>query len=111
MLPSLVAGQPDGDEQALAAQQLHAEAEAGHLRREHEAGVDAAELSLHDLDRLVGADREVGAERADELEPLLADVDADHLVAERGGDLHRVVAEPAGGADDRDRAARAARGA
>ena len=45
----------------------------------------------------------LGAERLHEVEPLRADVDADDLVAERARDLDRVVPEPAGGADDRDR--------
>ena len=44
----------------------------------------------------------LGAQRPHELESLLADVDADDAVAERVRDLHRVVPEATGRADDRD---------
>ena len=46
------------------------------------------------------------AEGLDEGQPLRADVDADHLVSERGGDLHGVVTEAAGRADHGDPPAR-----
>ena len=107
MLPSLVAGKPDAHHEPVRAQQVEAEPESGHLRGEDEAGVDATDLAANHVERFVGTERHRCAERLHEIETLRTDVDADDLVAKRGRDLHGVVAESAGGADDRDRSARA----
>ena len=104
-MPSLLAGQADGDEQPALAQELEAELVAGDLGREHEAGVHPAVRLGHRGRRLVGADRQLGAEVAHELEPVVADVDADDPVAEGVEQLHRVVAQPAGRPDHGDGAA------
>ena len=72
-------GQADGDEQATRSQQVESEPEPSHLRREHQAGVDAAELAPHDVDGFVGTDRHVRAQRRDEVETFLADVDPERL--------------------------------
>ena len=63
-------------------------------------------LALHHLDRAVGIDRELGAERAHEVEACLADVDPDDAISETGQQLHGVVTEAAGRADDGDRSSR-----
>ncbi len=59
---------------------------------------------MHDLQRIAGVESHLRPERADELQLLLADVDADDAVAEGRGQLDRVVAEPSGRADDGDAA-------
>ncbi len=105
-MPSLVGGQADRDEQTRLSQQPEAEAEAVHPRREHQARVDAAELGAHEVERHLRVVGMVRAERPDEFEAFLTQVDPDHLVAEGERDLHGVVPEPAGRADDRDRATR-----
>src|SRR5262249_26164811 len=61
------------------------------------------ELALHGLRRLGGVERPMRAQLAHELDALGADVDTDHLVAERARDLDGVVTQPAGRADHRDR--------
>ena len=99
-------GKTDGHKQPLGAQQPKAKGEPGHGGRKHDAGVHPADLTRHLFKGVVGADRHVGAQRLDELQPGRADVDADHLVAQRLGDLHRIVAQPASGADDGHPAAR-----
>ena len=107
-MPSLLGGSADRDEQSGRTQHLQTEPEARHAHGEHDARVGATERS-NLIERVAGVEDMVRAEGSDELEPLLPDVDADHLVPERGGDLHGVVPEPAGGADDRDPIDRAAR--
>ena len=56
---------------------------------------------LNGFGGVVRTDGQLGAERLDELQPLLADVDAHHLVAEGRRDLDGVVAEAPGGTHDR----------
>ena len=68
---------------------------------------DSAEPNLRwaptiETGRIVGTHDVLRAERPYELEALLADVDADHAIAERLRDLDAVVTEPSRGADDRD---------
>ena len=58
--------------------------EARHPGGEHEAGIDAAELARTTLEpRRRRSTARVAPSERDEVEPLLADVDADDLVAER----------------------------
>src|SRR5262249_34981215 len=87
-------------------EQVEPEPEPGHLRREDQAGVDAADPAAHGVEGLVRVDRHRRAERPDELEALRADVDPDDLVSERDRDLHGVVSEATGGADYGDGSAR-----
>ena len=79
---------------------MQAEGEAGELGGEHEAGVNTAE-GLDGVCGVVGAEHRVRTERLDERQPLCPDVDTDDLVAERAGDLDRVVAESPGRTDHR----------
>src|SRR5262245_3784944 len=98
--------QADADHQAMRPEQVEPEPEPGDLRREDQAGVDAADRAAYGVEGLVRIDGHRRAERPDELEALRTDVDPDDLVAERGRDLHGVVSEATSGADDGDRSAR-----
>ena len=82
--------------------QKHDSLEARDLGGEDEACVDSTELCLNHVEGFARIQRHRRAEGLDEVEPLRSDVDADHLVAEGGRELHGVVPEPAGRTDHGD---------
>ena len=100
-LPSLLAGMPTATKRPPRRSILRPRSKPASLA-ENTRHASTPPKDWSALGRLVGAEHGVRAERLDERQPLFADVDADDLVAEGTGDLHRVVAEPTGRADHCD---------
>ena len=104
-LPSLDGGMPTATKRPPRFSICRPSSKPGEAGREHQRR-RRPHPSRTRAGRVVGAHDVFRAERPHELEPVLADVDTDDPVAERVRDLHGVVAETAGRADDRDRAPR-----